>query len=324
MLSKAFKSVAAHEQARVRNAERDLLRDMPPVRGKIEANASLAEQSWFRVGGPAEVLFKPQDLDDLSYFLTHLDDDIPVTYLGVCSNTLIRDGGIRGVVIKLGPAFSQIRVDGTSLTAGSGAVDLNVARSAQAAGVAGLEFLSGIPGTIGGGLRMNAGAYGKEFKDIVAKVEVMDRHGRRKIMRPGDMGWSYRHCAHVPEDHVFLWADLQGEEGDPLVIKKRMQDIQDERKKSQPVYEKTCGSTFANPADDPQKRKSWALIDAAGCRGLRVGGAQVSEKHCNFLINRGAATAADIENLGEEVRKRVRDKFGIDLRWEIRRMGEKS
>jgi UDP-N-acetylmuramate dehydrogenase len=301
-------------------ADSDLAERLPPTRGRVEANAPLADQTWFRVGGPAEVLYKPYDAEDLAYFMAHLDDDIPVTILGLASNTLVRDGGVPGVVVKLGPQFSNIRVDGVMVTAGAGAVDLNVARAAQAAGVTGLEFLCGIPGTIGGGLRMNAGAYGREFRDIVIEAEVIDRHGRLQRLGLTELGFTYRHSA-VPEDWVFLAATLQGERGDPLQIEKRMKEIQEQRAATQPIREKTGGSTFANPDDDPQQRKSWQLIEQAGCRGLKIGGAQVSEKHCNFLINAGKATAADIEALGEEVRKRVQEKFGVTLRWEIRRIG---
>lgn len=293
---------------------------LPQTRGKMIPNAPLADSTWFRVGGPAEVLFKPVDAEDLAWFFAHCPQDVPVTVLGLASNTLVRDGGIPGVVIKLSPDFATIRVDGGELTAGAAAVDLNVARAAQAAGLAGLEFLSGIPGTIGGGLRMNAGAYGGEFKDVVVSVTALDRAGNKHVLSNSDMKFGYRHCG-VPDDWIFLGAVFSGEHGDSSVIQKRIQEIQKSRAETQPIREKTGGSTFANPKDDPQGRKAWQLIEAAGCRGLKIGKAQVSSKHCNFLINTGRATAAEIERLGEEVRRRVKEKTGVMLQWEIRRVG---
>jgi UDP-N-acetylmuramate dehydrogenase len=297
-----------------------LLQRLPAVRGKLTANESLAEQTWFRVGGPAEVLFKPADEDDLADFLKQCPADIPITVIGVASNLIIRDGGVPGVVIKFGPQFAAIKAEGVTVTAGVGALDLNVARAAQNAELTGLEFLCGIPGTIGGGLRMNAGAYGREFKDIVKKVNATNRAGKKLTLSPADMGFAYRHT-DVAGDIVFVSTTLQGQPGDSAAIAKKMQEIQKSRADTQPIREKTGGSTFANPANDPQGRKSWQLIEAAGCRGLKVGGAQVSEKHCNFLINTGNATAADIENLGETVRRRVKETSGVDLRWEIKRIG---
>lgn len=297
-----------------------LMLRLPPTRGAQIPNAPLADQTWFRVGGPAEVLFKPADVEDLSYFLAHCPQDIPLTILGTASNTLIRDGGIPGVVIKLGPAFASITVESSSLTAGAGAMDLNVARAAQSAGIAGMEFLCGIPGTVGGGLRMNAGAHGGEFKDIVLTVKALDRAGNPRTLYNAQMGFSYRH-SDAPLDWFFIEATLAGEADDPGAILRRMQAIQKTRVENQPIREKTGGSTFANPDNDPQGRKAWQLIDAAGCRGLKIGQAMVSEKHCNFLINTGHATATEIEALGEEVRRRVKQHSGIDLRWEIRRQG---
>ncbi len=297
-----------------------LLERLPQVRGKMIPNEPLAEQTWFRVGGPAEALFRPADEADLTHFLAHCPADIPVTVIGVASNLLVRDGGVPGVVIRLGPAFSRIKIDGALLTVGAGTIDLNVARSAQASGIAGLEFLSGIPGTVGGGIRMNAGAYHREFKDIVVQADALDRQGNRHTLFHNQIGFSYRHTT-APNDMIFVSAMLQGEAGDPDEIAKRMQDIQKSRAASQPIREKTGGSTFANPDNDPQKRKAWQLIEAAGCRGLKIGQAKVSDKHCNFLINTGKATAAEIEHLGEEVRRRVREKFGVELRWEIKRIG---
>ena len=293
---------------------------LPPTRGNVIPNAPLAEHTWFRVGGPAEVLYKPADEADLTYFLANCPQDVPVTVMGLASNTLVRDGGVPGVVIKLSPDFAHTKFENGALTAGAAAVNLNVARSAQAAGLAGLEFLSGIPGTIGGGLRMNAGAYGSEMKDILRSVTALDRTGQKHLLRVEDMGLSYRYCG-VPENWIFLSAAFEGEPDDPEMILKRMQDIQKRRTETQPTHEKTGGSTFANPDDDPEGRKAWQLIEAAGCRGLKIGKAKVSDKHCNFLINTGQATAADIENLGEEVRRRVKEKSGIDLRWEIKRIG---
>lgn len=297
-----------------------LIDRLPAVRGKLSVNEPLADQTWFRVGGPAEVLFRPADETDLAAFLKECPDDVPVTIIGVASNLLVRDGGVPGVVIRLGPSFARIQIQNTDLIAGAGAVNLNVARAAQTAGLAGLEFLSGIPGTIGGGLRMNAGAYSREFKDIVLEAYAIDRHGNRRTLSPQEIGFSYRHTS-APEDLIYTGATLHGMPDDPAAILARMQEIQNTRASSQPIREKTGGSTFANPEQDPQHRKSWQLIDAAGCRGLKIGNAMMSEKHCNFLINTGGATAADIENLGEEVRRRVKEKFGIELRWEIKRIG---
>jgi UDP-N-acetylmuramate dehydrogenase len=301
-------------------SQEGLLARLPSARGKMIPNAPLAEQTWFRVGGPAEVLYKPADENDLAHFLAHCPQDIPITIMGLASNTLVRDGGVPGVVIKLGPDFAHVKFENGALKAGAAAVNLNVARSAQAAGLAGLEFLCGIPGTIGGGLRMNAGAYGSEMKDVVRHVTALDRAGQRHVLNVDQMGFAYRHCG-IPDDWVFLSAAFEGEPDDPAAIQKRMQDIQKKRAETQPTHDKTGGSTFANPEDDPEGRKAWQLIEAAGCRRLKMGKAKVSEKHCNFLINTGLATAADIEKLGEEVRRRVKEKFGIDLRWEIRRIG---
>lgn len=304
-------------------ADEGLLTRLPPVRGKLVPNAPLADSSWFRVGGPAEVLFKPADEDDLSFFLAHCPQDVPITVLGLASNTLIRDGGIPGVVIRLSPDFAHIQMSDGAVTVGAAAVNLNVARTVQAWGLSGFEFLCGIPGTIGGGLRMNAGAHGQEIKDIVREVVALDRAGNRHVLTSDQMGFGYRRCG-VPEDWIFLSATFEGETDDPAAIQKRMQEIQKTRAETQPIHDKTCGSTFANPENDPKGRKAWQLIDAAGCRGLRVGHARVSDKHCNFLINAGGATAADIEQLGEEIRRRVKNLTGVDLRWEVRRVGRQK
>lgn len=294
----------------------DLIARLPPVRGRLTAQAPLADVTWFRVGGPAEAMFRPADRDDLVAFLKAKPADVPVSVLGVGSNTLVRDGGIAGVVIRLGRGFVEVEADGSDLIAGAGAPDVNVAMTAQRAGIAGLEFLRGIPGTIGGGLRMNAGAYGREFRDVLVWAEAIDAQGNLHRLTPAEMHFSYRHCG-VPEDWIFIACRLKGEAGDPAAIQARMDEIQAAREGSQPIRSRTGGSTFANP----EGHKAWQLIDAAGCRGLVVGDAQVSEQHCNFLINRGSATAADLETLGETVRERVKANSGVELRWEIRRIG---
>ncbi len=298
-----------------------LLDRLPPVRGRLTENAALAGITWFRVGGPAEVMFRPADRDDLVAFLAAKPADVPVTVIGVASNLLVRDGGIPGAVIRLGRAFADIAVSGTRVEAGAAALDLNVARTAAEAGVAGLEFLCGVPGTIGGALRMNAGAYGREMKDVTVAAEALDARGGAHRLSPAELGFTYRHSA-VPEDWIFLSATLEGRAGAPETILARMHEIQTARESSQPIRTRTGGSTFANPSDpQAEGRKAWQLIDLAGCRGLRRGGAMVSEKHCNFLINTGTATASDIEGLGEEVRRRVFEATGVSLEWEIRRVG---
>ncbi len=296
-----------------------LIERLPPVRGEYRADAPVAQLTWFRVGGPAEVLFRPADEADLVDFLAGLPGDVPVTVLGVGSNTLIRDGGVAGVVIRLGKGFADARVDGDRVIAGGGALDVTVAATAQRAGLTGLEFLSGIPGTIGGALRMNAGAYGCEIRDVLVSARAVDPLGHVRTLVAGEMALGYRHCG-VPEDWVFTSATLRVRPGDPATIAQAMADIRDAREETQPRRVRTGGSTFANP----EGRKAWQLIDAAGCRGLQIGGAQVSEKHCNFLLNTGDATAAEIEALGEEVRRRVLASSGIELRWEIRRVGVAS
>jgi UDP-N-acetylmuramate dehydrogenase len=294
----------------------DLVERLPPVRGRLTAEAPLAPVTWFRVGGPAEVLFRPADAEDLAEFLAKRPAEVPVTVIGVASNLLVRDGGVEGVVARLGRGFAAIEISGAHVTAGAGVLDLNVAIAARAAGVGGLEFLSGIPGTLGGALRMNAGAYGREIKNVLESATALDNAGVRHELSLAEMGLGYRHCG-VPEDWIFVGATLRGEAADRDAIQRRMAEIQSEREASQPIRARTGGSTFANPPG----HKAWELIDAAGCRGLARGGAMVSEKHTNFLINTGAATAADIEGLGEEVRRRVFEKSGIRLEWEIRRIG---
>lgn len=297
-----------------------LIDRMPARRGRLTADAPLANVTWFRVGGPAEVLFRPADAEDLATFLAALPEDVPVTVVGVASNLLIRDGGVPGVVIRLGRGFTDIiaggAADGDRVTAGAAALDLNVAMVARDAGIAGLEFLSGIPGTIGGALRMNGGAYGRETADVLASAEGVSRRGERLRFDLSAMGYSYRHSS-VAEDVIFTSAVLRGTPDEPLAIARRMAEIAEKRADSQPVRSRTGGSTFKNPPG----LKAWELIDKAGCRGLAIGDAQMSEMHCNFLINRGAATAAELEALGEEVRRRVFETSGVMLEWEIKRIG---
>jgi UDP-N-acetylmuramate dehydrogenase len=290
---------------------------LPELRGRLSANQPLAEATWFRVGGPAQILFMPEDEADLAYFLAHLPGDIAVTVLGLASNLIVRDGGVPGVVIRLGRGFSNITVEeGARIRVGAALPDVRLARNAQEAGIAGLEFYRGIPGAIGGALRMNGGAYGGETKDVLVEARGVDRSGSVRIFANADMHYSYRHCG-VADDVIFTEALLQGRPGDPAAIAAAMDKITESRETTQPVKSRTGGSTFKNP----EGRKAWQLIDAAGCRGLVVGDAQVSELHCNFLINLGNATAADIETLGETVRRRVKETSGIDLDWEIKRIG---
>ncbi len=294
---------------------------LPSVRGTFEADADLGKLTWFRVGGPAEILFKPADEEDLTEFIANLDEDIPLTVLGVGSNLLIRDGGIEGVVIRLGKALAGISVSGGSIAAGAGALDITVASKARDAGIAGLEFLRGIPGTIGGALRMNAGAYGREMKDILQSARAVDRRGKIQELTLEDMGYGYRKSA-IPEDWTLLSAVLKGAPGDPAAIARRMAEIAGAREESQPLRTRTGGSTFKNPAGgEAGGRSAWQLIDLAGCRGLALGDATVSDKHCNFLINRGRATARELETLGEMVRRRVKEATGVTLEWEIRIIG---
>ncbi len=294
-----------------------LIRDaVPGLRGALVANAPMAPLSWFRTGGPAQVLFTPEDEADLAAFLAGLPREIAVTVIGLGSNLLVRDGGVEGVVVRLGRGFGTIAVDGLTVIAGAGAPDVKVARAAAEAGIAGLSFLRGIPGAIGGALRMNGGAYGGEVKDVFVCARALARDGSLRVLDAAAMAFSYRHCG-APDDLIFTQATLRGTPGDPAAILAEMNAITEARAASQPVNTRTGGSTFRNP----DGHKAWALIDAAGCRGLRTGDAQVSEMHCNFLINHGAATAAEIEELGETVRRRVRETSGIDLHWEIRRIG---
>lgn len=303
-----------------------LLSRLPEVRGKYIEAAPLKDVTWLRVGGPAEVMFLPADEADLSRFLAETPDDVPVHVLGAGSNTLVRDGGVPGVVIRLAGAFARTEaLDGQRLRAGAGALDKMVAKAAAKAGIAGLEYLVGVPGTIGGALRMNAGCYDQETSDVIVEAVALDRMGRRIVASPEELAYSYRHC-EAPDDWIFTGAVFQGTADEPDAITARMNAITARRETTQPIREKTSGSTFANPdpPGTPDQRKSWQLIDSVGGRGQRVGGAHFSEQHCNFLINDGTATAADLEDLGEAVRTRVREKTGIDLRWEVRRIGERQ
>lgn len=290
---------------------------MPELRGRLLANQSLAELTWFRVGGPAQVLFTPADEDDLSYFLAHLDSDIPVYVVGVGSNLIVRDGGIAGVVIRLAPrAFGEAVASGDIVTAGAAALDKRVAEVAASANIGGLEFYFGIPGTIGGALRMNAGANGGETKDVLVEARGVGRDGTKHTFSNADMKFVYRNSG-VDPSIIFTSARFRGDVSDSEAIRARMAEVQTHRETAQPIREKTGGSTFKNPPG----HSAWKLVDAAGCRGLRVGGAEVSEMHCNFLINNGDATAHDIETLGETVRERVKASSGIELHWEIKRIG---
>jgi UDP-N-acetylmuramate dehydrogenase len=295
----------------------DLRTRMPELRGRLIANQPLAELTWFRVGGPAQALFSPQDEADLAYVLARLPAEVPVTVVGLGSNLIVRDGGVAGIVIRLGRGFSDIVVEsGERLRAGTAVPDVKVARAAQEASIAGLSFLRGIPGSIGGALRMNGGAYGGETKDVLIEARGVDRTGHIVTFTNADMHYTYRHCG-APEDVIFTQALFQGRPGDPAVIAAEMDKITESREATQPIKSRTGGSTFKNPPG----HKAWQLIDAAGCRGLTVGGAQISTMHCNFLINLGSATAADIEELGETVRTRVKANSGVELDWEIKRIG---
>jgi UDP-N-acetylmuramate dehydrogenase len=290
---------------------------LPMMRGAYTERAALKDLVWFRAGGPADVLFRPADVDDLCAFMAARPRNLPVTMIGVGSNLLIRDGGIEGVVVRLSASFGRIeRVSGTRLRAGAAALDSAVARTAAENGVAGLEFLRGVPGTVGGALRMNAGCYGREVKDCFVEARAVDGNGRLVTLTHADMGFTYRHTA-PPEDLIFVEALFEGTPDDSAAVRARMDILVEQREATQPVRSKTGGSTFKNPPG----YKAWQLIDEAGCRGLKYGQAQVSEKHCNFLINTGDASGADIEALGEQVRARVKDKFGVQLEWEIKRVG---
>ena len=290
---------------------------LPPVRGSITRDAPLKDLVWFRAGGPAEVLFRPADADDLAAFIAAKPADLRVSVIGVGSNLLVRDGGIPGAVVRLSSAFGKVETDGLRVRAGAAALDGAVARATADAGIAGLEFLRGVPGTIGGALKMNAGCYGCEIKDIFVEATAIDGKGNKITLSAADMAFEYRKAKGASDDLIFIEAVFEGTKDDPAAIRARMEELSANREASQPIKSKTGGSTFKNPPG----RKAWQLIDEAGCRGLKIGGAQVSEKHTNFLINTGDATASDLESLGEDVRKRVLEKSGVTLEWEIKRVG---
>jgi len=290
---------------------------VPMVRGRLTPDAPLAPLVWFKAGGRAEWLFEPKDVEDLSDFLASLDPSVPVMGLGLGSNLIVRDGGVPGVVVRLGKAFAQVEaVDAVTLRCGGGASGILVSSTARDAGIGGLEFLRSIPGTVGGFVRMNGGAYGREVKDVLVDCELVLRSGERVTRGLADLGYTYRH-SELPEGSIVVAATFRGRPADPADVQAEMDRIAGEREASQPLRSRTGGSTFKNPPGS----KAWKLIDEAGCRGLTVGGAQVSEKHCNFLLNLGEASAADIEALGEEVRRRVQEQSGVELEWEIQRVG---
>lgn len=310
------------QQSEGSTLQTQLLARLPKVQGKLTENAPLHKMTWFRTGGPADVVFRPADLSDLANFLRNTPADIPITPLGVGSNILVRDGGVRGVVIRLQGALAEVSIDGDQVRAGAGAFGLTAARAAETAGLSGLEFLSGIPGAVGGAIRMNAGAYGGEVKDILVSATALDRHGNQHIVGPDALKYSYRHCG-APKDWIFVEAVFQGTPADQQAISDRMAEIAAKRAETQPIKGRTGGSTFKNPGGpDPDGVKAWALIDQAGCRGLREGDAQVSELHCNFLLNNDKASAKELERLGEIVRNHVKVKTGVILEWEIERIGE--
>lgn len=291
--------------------------DMPSVRGRLEADAPLAPLVWFKSGGAAQWLFEPKDVEDLQAFIAGLDPGMRVMALGLGSNMIVRDGGVRGVVVRLGKALAQVeQLDASTLRCGGGASGILVSSKARDAGIGGIEFLRSIPGTVGGFVRMNGGAYDREVKDILIDCDIVLRSGERTTLAAADLGYSYRH-SELPEEAIVVSATFRGHEKEPAEIQAEMDRIAAEREASQPLRSRTGGSTFKNPPG----AKAWQLIDAAGCRGLRIGDAQVSEKHCNFLLNLGAATSADIEALGEEVRRRVKARSGVELEWEIQRVG---
>ena len=291
--------------------------EMPKVRGKLKVAAPLAPLVWFKSGGTAEWLFEPEDTDDLVEFLRKLNPDVPVMALGLGSNMIVRDGGVPGVVIRLGKPFATVEMlDDVTLRCGGGASGILVSSSARDAGIAGVEFLRSIPGTVGGFVRMNGGAYGRETSDVLVECDVVLRSGARVTLPAAELRYTYRH-SELPDQAVVVSATFRGIPGDPAKIQAEMDRIAQSREESQPLRSRTGGSTFKNP----DGHKAWALIDAAGCRGLTHGGAQVSEKHCNFLLNLGSASSADIEGLGEEVRRRVMDRCNINLEWEIQRVG---
>ena len=294
--------------------------DLPDIHGEYRKDYNLSHLTWFKVGGTAKILYKPKDIDDLCSFLANYNGDLPIHVLGAGSNTIIRDGGIEGIVVKLGRHFTDIEAseDGR-LKVGAGALNSSLANYCHQNSIEGFEFLIGIPGTIGGGVAMNAGSYGQEFKDIIDEVICIDRKGNRKTLKSSEFGFGYRHNS-LKEDLIFVEAIFKYQAGNKDEIKNKMDKITSDRQESQPINQKTSGSTFANP----EGKKAWELIDEAGMRGHIIGGAQISPMHCNFMINTGNASAADLENLGEFVRKKVLEKSGIDLKWEIKRIGNRA
>jgi UDP-N-acetylmuramate dehydrogenase len=295
---------------------------LPEVRGLLVANVPLKKYTWLRVGGEAEVLFVPKDETDLAHFLSSIPNKIPITVLGAASNLLVGDSGVKGVVIKLGGGFSNVSIEGSFVRAGAAALDNKVAKKAALSGISGLEFYAGIPGTVGGALRMNAGCYGSETKDVLVSTVALDRSGRRMVLNLSELKYSYRHSG-ASNDLIYTEALFKGVPGDISSIHDKISEISDNRNISQPIKEKTGGSTFKNP--DKKKSKglsAWELIDAAGGRGLKVGGAQMSQKHCNFMINTGDATAADFECLGNEIVCKVKKYSGVELQWEIQKIGK--
>ncbi len=296
----------------------NLLQKLPQVRGKYRKDVDLSKVTWFRVGGKADVVFRPADEEDLSYFLQHKPKDIPVTILGLCSNVIVRDGGIKGVVIRLGGGFSKVDIEEGKITVGAGCLNSQLTDILIENGLSGLEFLSGIPGSIGGALAMNAGAYGKEVKDVLVEARAVDEEGCIHTMLADDMGFSYR-CNAVPDEWIFVQATFKTEKEKPAVVMDRVAEIAKQREASQPIRSRTGGSTFRNPEGD---KKAWQFIDDVGGRGLTRGGAQISEQHCNFMINTGEASARDLELLGKEIRDKVHKKYGVMLQWEIKRLGE--
>jgi UDP-N-acetylmuramate dehydrogenase len=302
------------------SAGASLIARLPRVRGPYQPGAAIKDLTWFRAGGPAEVLYIPPDADDLAAFLKDLPEDVPVTVIGVGSNLLVRDGGVGGVVIRLGRGFMNVVADGLHrVRAGASVLDVAVAKAALEAGLTGLEFMRGIPGTVGGGLKMNAGAYGREFKDVLVEATALDRQGQRVRFTNEQMGFEYRR-SNVPGDLIFVEGVFQAAPGEKAAIEARMNEITDARSATQPIKSRTGGSTFKNP----DGHKAWQLIDKAGCRGLRRGDAEVSTLHCNFLINHGKASGDEIEALGEEVRAKVKAATGVELEWEIKRIGVKG
>ena len=297
-----------------------LASELPALRGRVQFDAPLAASTWFRAGGNAEALVRPADADDLAQFLANLPHTVPVHVIGACSNIIVRDGGLPGVTIRLARGFSIITTTNDGITAGAAALDVTIAEQAAAAELGGLEFLCGIPGSIGGAVAMNAGAYGGEIANVIAWADIVTRGGQQRRLSAADLSMTYRH-ASLPAGAIVVRTQLIARAGSGPVIASRMAQIRQDRERSQPVRARTGGSTFRNPQPHFSTHKAWELIDAAGCRGLTRGGAQVSEKHCNFMINTGTATAADLEGLGEEVRRRVLAATGVRLEWEIRRIG---